>query len=248
MRRFSPILALLIYAGCAPQPGALDPAQLLGIGSTLADPGLIPGGDLSQQPAPVAGPQPVIGDSCRGRTAVCLALKIVAYVSPDNQAPVFSQDEAVTGVRAINDIWGRCGVGFQLETFQAERAADRGLTHYVASYAELDRVRDVFADGGALLVVATGEWDRRGTIGQSSANAWTSMPGGGRYGVVLEEVVAHYNNLIAHELGHYLSLGHVNDSSSLMNPIVYSHSTSLSDSQCESVRAAAAYFWRRMYR
>ena len=54
--------------------------------------------------------------------------------------------------------------------------------------------------------------------------------------------------IIAHELGHYLNLLHVSDSSALMNPVIYSSSKSLYSSQCNTARAAANYYWSRAQR
>jgi hypothetical protein len=67
-------------------------------------------------------------------------------------------------------------------------------------------------------------------------------------GVVMEQPVGAYPNIIAHELGHYLNLGHVSDSANVMNPIIYSNSTRVDPSQCEAARAAATYWWTNMIR
>jgi predicted Zn-dependent protease len=72
-----------------------------------------------------------------------------------------------------------------------------------------------------------------------SANAWTAMPGQTPSGAVLESRVADNANIIAHEVGHYLSLDHTSDQSNLMNPIIYDNSTTITEQQCQDMRHTA---------
>ena len=103
-------------------------------------------------------------------------------------------------------------------------------------------------DPDASGLVTTGTWDRSGSLGETTANAWTSMPGGGPYGSVLERPVGLNSHLIAHEIGHYMNLVHVSDSGAMMNPIIYSTSNRISATQCKTARSAALYFWAQMIR
>lgn len=238
-----------MLAGCDAPAGGMDPGLALGIDPVIGQPAPITAA-AGPQPGPTSAPRPAIGDSCQsgGSQQICLALKYVAYIDPSTQAPVIDEAGAIENVRGINSLWSQCGVGFQIEQYLAVQPSDYGLNFATASFAELDQVRGAFGDNGEMVVVTTGTWDRSGTLGQSPANAWTTMPGTGPYGTVLEEPVSGFSNIIAHELGHYLNLLHVSDDQDLMNPIIYSDSSSLASDQCSTVRAAAAFFWPLMYR
>lgn len=120
------------------------------------------------------------------------------------------------------------------------------LAYQPSSMAELGTVRQALSDSNTMLVVTTGQWN--GELGSSAANAWSVMPPTGPFGVVLEQSVAYYGGLIAHELGHYLNLQHVNDAYNVMNPVIYSNSFNLLDNQCTEARATAISFWNRMLR
>lgn len=242
-------LVLMTLGGCQAPAGSMDPALLLGGDPVIGQAGPILSG-TSPGPGPVSPPSAPIGSSCQGggSSQICLALKYVVYVDPSTGAPVVSESTAVSHVQAINQLWDQCGVQFQMERYLAVRPADYQLNFQTASYDELDQVRTAFADGGEMLVVTTGTWDRSGTLGATSANAWTAMPGSGPHGTVLEQPVSGFSNIIAHELGHYLNLLHVTDETDLMNPIIYAESSALSGDQCGNVRAAAAFFWPQMYR
>jgi hypothetical protein len=241
-----PSLALVLLAGCQAQPGSIDPSLLLGGDPVVGQSAPIPSGATAD--GPTSGPLPAIGPSCQGGSSICLALKYVSYVDPSDNAPIVSQSEAVANVQSINQLWNQCGVQFQMEKYLAAKPADYQLNFQTQSYAELDQVRTAFADNGEMLVVTTGTWDRSGTLGESTANAWTAMPGTGVHGTVLEEPVSGFANIIAHELGHYLNLVHVTDDTDLMNPIIFTDSAVLSSDQCSGTRTAAAFFWPQMYR
>jgi hypothetical protein len=74
------------------------------------------------------------------------------------------------------------------------------------------------------------------------------MPGSGLYGVVLEQKVGNFPNIIAHELGHYLNLYHANERSEVMNAIIYDTSNTITQEQCETARAAVKKWWPNMVR
>lgn len=225
----------------------MDPGRLLGTDLIAGRPGPIFAG-VGQNSGPTTLPSPPIGDSCAQNGGICLALKYVSYLDPVEDVAITDRAAAIANVRSINALWGQCGVGFQIEQYMAVRPEDHGLSFETRSIAELNRIREVYSDNGELLIVTTGQWDRSGTLGDSAANAWTTMPGGGAHGVVLEEPVAGFTNIIGHELGHYLSLLHVRDELALMNPVIYANSLALSAEQCSIVRSAASFFWARMYR
>ena len=172
------------------------------------------------------------------------------YVSYENDSGSAIVDQATTlaNLQTINQLWGQCNIAFQIDTVQAVNPSQSGLEFSPANTSELDDIRSAYADNKTLLVVTTGTWNRSGSLGSTPANAWTAMPGGGPYGSVLEQPVGNYGNIVAHELGHYLNLDHVSDTSDLMNPIIYANSTSLYPSQCNTARSAANYFWTSMLR
>jgi hypothetical protein len=124
----------------------------------------------------------------------------------------------------------------------------QNLAYETANNEDLTSIRAAFTTETSLLVVLTGTWNRTGSLGGTAANAWTAMPGDGPYGAILEQPVADFPNIIAHELGHYMNLPHVSDTSDLMNPIIYPTSGSLTADQCETARSAATSYWSKMLR
>jgi hypothetical protein len=178
---------------------------------------------------------------------ICLALKYVAF-NDSKGNPTVSSDKAVANVKEINKLYDQCNVGFQIDNYVAADPNASGLTYNTADTGELTDIRKNFVDDSTLLVVTTGDWDRSGSLGNTGANAWTSMPGETPYGAVLEKPVATFGNIIAHEIGHYLDLPHESDESNLMNPVIYDSSTQLSKSQCSTVREAANSYWQKMIR
>jgi len=70
----------------------------------------------------------------------------------------------------------------------------------------------------------------------------------GPFGVVLEQSVATYGSIVAHELGHYLNLQHTSDAYNIMSPIIYTNSLTLTGDQCAEARATALSFWGNMLR
>lgn len=204
------------------------------------------------QNLPSINPDTVVGDSCATRNDpnhICLGLKYVAYAVPeDNDPATVTERQALEDVQSVNRLWRQCDVAFEISEFDTVDPTEDGLPYDIASYGDLESIRQDFEVANALLVVTTGKWDRSGSLGETSANAWTALPGGAPYGAVLEQPVATFSNIIAHELGHYLNLSHVPDATDLMNPIIYATSSNLTAGQCRTARSAATYFWWRMLR
>jgi hypothetical protein len=171
----------------------------------------------------------------------------VAYIDRQGNE-VESELDAIRDVNFANQIWRECGIQFQLERYENVQPQEFELRYQTRNYEELNEIRERFSDPRRLLVVATGKWDRTGSLGNSWANAWTNMPGESQYGVVLERTVTSYPQILAHELGHYLSLGHDEDPRNLMHPVVARNSTELTRQECQSARWAVRTYWRKMMR
>lgn len=170
-----------------------------------------------------------------GSGRIQLALKYVSYRSSDG-VPVISEDAVRKVAGRINDIYRQCDVEFIVERYQAVDPAGLSLPYGLSSMSELPSTRQAFEDVARLVVINTGNWNH-GTLGP--ANAWTTMPGSTPSGAVLEALVAESGEIVAHELGHYLNLDHVSDTSELMNPVIYSTSTRLTTGECAAVRESA---------
>jgi hypothetical protein len=200
-------------------------------------------------PTPTTTPSTVVGETCHSDdpNKICLALKYVVYVGSNNK-PVVTQDEAIQNTKEMNNVWKACNIAFQIDEYAAVVPSEFDLIFNTANYGELDEIRRAFRDDEKLLLTTTGSWNRGGSLGNTGANAWANMPGTTPDGVVLEAPVGTYANIIAHELGHYLNLDHVNDNSDLMSPIIYETSTKLTTSQCNEARSAAKYYWKKMIR
>lgn len=178
---------------------------------------------------------------------LCLAVKYAVFAEA-GQAPSISSGQAAAAIRTVNGVWSKCNVAFQLENFAVVNPAGDGVRFNIGNYTELDQVRTHYGSEKMLLVALTGAWDRKGSLGDSGANAWTSMPGGPPYGAVIENTVGTFANIVGHELGHYLNLYHRPDTANLMNPIIYSASTALTGEQCQTARDTAKSTWAAMLR
>jgi hypothetical protein len=172
-----------------------------------------------------------------------LALKYVSY-RDSNSNPVVSALEAEGNVSGVNALWATCDIQFRIEDYEAVDPSPLDLKFDPREFSELPGIRETFSSPNELLVVTTGPWDRTGTLGSATANAWTAMPAPtGPFGAVLEEKVGEYSALIAHELGHYLGLSHVPDASDVMNAVIYSSSRKLTPNQCQVARATVGSYW-----
>lgn len=190
-----------------------------------------------------------IGDcESQDATHICLAIRYVAFEGSAG-TPVVDRQVAKRNLDYINKVWNQCNLGFEIQDFVTVDPSREGLPFHTGNYSDLEDIRNKFRANNELLVVVTGAWNRRGSLGSSPANAWTAMPGTAPYGAVLEQPVGGYANIIAHELGHYLNLDHYpSDKHDLMSPIIYESSQKLSQTQCETARAAALEYWQPMLR
>lgn len=198
--------------------------------------------EVNGTPQSIPTNQPPPG-GCHGdqSSLICLALKYVVYENSRGDE-IIPLQEALENLVQINRLWAQCSIEFEIEEYLSVDADQYDLNFNTPTLSELSVIRNTFDDDKHLLIVTTGSWS--GSLGAGAANAWAAMPGSGLYGVVLEEPVGNYPNIIAHELGHYLNLGHVSDSSNLMNPVIYQGSSRLTSSQCSAARSAINYYWQ----
>ncbi len=190
-----------------------------------------------------------LGDTCSSKDPqdFCIGLKYVVYKDSDGN-PLIDKQSSIKNTKKMNQIWSQCHIAFQIDEYLPADPNQYGLKFNTTDDSELDQIRKTFNDNSHFLVVTTGSWDRTGSLGNTAANAWTSVPGDNSYGVVLESPVGTFSNIIAHELGHYMNLFHVDDTTDLMNPIIYNDSTQLTQDQCDTARSAINQFWTAMLR
>jgi hypothetical protein len=167
--------------------------------------------------------------------SLTLALKFVEFIHPDG-TPVLGVDKADAIAQELARLFSVCNIQFRLEQYFAVRPSDYGLSYRVAAVSDMRRIRQSFDDPRHLVIIDTGGWDH---LKMGAPNAWTAMPGDSPSGAVVEGSVVTFAGIVAHELGHYLSLNHVQNSHNLMNPIIYRTSTELTPDQCMSVRTTA---------
>lgn len=235
MRDFkvSSILGLLFLAGC----GVVHSGGSI---ESISSEGQVVGMRTGKE-----GLSATIGDSCLSadRQKICMGIHFVSYENSEGIA-MADATEALKIVNTLNRLWGSCGISFQVEKYQSVNPVRYGLSFAEESQNEVDDIRRTFAlPSNTLLAVTTGPWD-------TAVNAWTTMPGEGPYGAIMESGSVRYGDgiIYAHEFGHYLGLDHVSDSSDLMNPVIYTTSTKLEDQQCNTARQTAKAYWSEMLR
>jgi hypothetical protein len=166
---------------------------------------------------------------------ITLALKFVEFQKQDGQ-PILSESSVKDLVARINPYFENCKIRFQMEDYQSFDPKPIGLTFSIGSPKDMRTFRKPFDDSRYLVVINTHEWDH-GKMG--APNAWTALPGEVPSGVVMEAPVAAYPGLVAHELGHYLSLKHVSNSHNLMSSVIYRDSRNFTSEQCNQMRQTA---------
>jgi hypothetical protein len=222
---------------------------LFGLSGCLGQANQMAGETEIPVPDPAYASDSVVGATCSGsdRERFCMGVKYVAYKDAYDNA-VTTQDQALRNIATMNKLFDRCNIQFQIDKFLPINPEKFNLRYRTRSYTELDEIRETLGDDHTLLLVTTGPWDRTGSLGNTGANAWTALPGGGPYGAVIESSVATFAPIYSHEMGHYLNLLHVNDSNALMNAIIYLRSTNIYDTQCSASRRTIASYWRKMLR
>jgi hypothetical protein len=172
---------------------------------------------------------------------MCLGLKLVAYVDNSTGIPTINEADTQTLVSQINSVWSKCNIAFQLEDYEAVDPTRYGLSYGSDSEYELNDIRERFSTNDTFFVAVTGPW-------YGSTIAWTSMPGGGPFGTIVEQDYGHNAYTVGHELGHYMGLYHISNSTNLMNPYIGSNTSGLTQSQCDIARETNIEEWSAMRR
>ncbi|MDR3607523.1 MAG: hypothetical protein P4M08_09095 [Oligoflexia bacterium] len=194
--------------------------------------------------------QPSLGAPCLSDDpdALCLGVKVIAYANPATGIPTLEATDVIRDMQNVNSVWSQCRIGFQVDNYSSVDPARHKLNFDTAESDDLTKIRNNFSTDKSLLLVSTGAWNRHGSLGRTPANAWTAMPGSGLYGAIIEQPVVTTPNMVAHELGHYLNLQHIDDATDLMNPVIYPTSGVLTAEQCDTARSAATTYWSKMLR
>jgi len=172
---------------------------------------------------------------------LCIGVKYVVYKRADGR-PVATEDTVVSNLAEINRIWKECDIGFQVEKLEFVDPTLKGLSHGTAAATETEQIRQAYAEPNTFLIATTEEWN-------TTKNAWTNPPGSATHGAVIEGAVANYPSIIAHELGHYMSLDHVaGPSTALMYYAIVPHPDPVSAGECAQARASVMRDWPQMRR
>lgn len=156
-------------------------------------------------------------------------------------ATVLSLDKAKKVVQEINALWQVCDIAFQIDEYVSVDPTTSGLLYGTGASSETTKIRQTYSNSTTFLVVATGPWNL-------SYIAWTQMPGGAPYGVVVDADFSDQPVTVGHEIGHYMGLDHSSTLGNIMYPVVYSTDTAITTSQCSTSRSTNLNYWQAMMR
>lgn len=171
---------------------------------------------------------------------ISIAVKFVALRPSQNGAPqLASRQEVEQLVARMSKLWSPCNVSFVLEEFVEPRAEDLGLPYNPGTPSDRFLIRQRLSDQKRATYIITGKWNRARDPYDNGSNAFSSVPGDGPQGIVLEDWVSRSHRLLSHEFGHLG--GNLDDTSGpldLMNHVVGAGNTQLSPEQCQQVVAS----------
>jgi hypothetical protein len=163
----------------------------------------------------------------------------VAYTQ--NSVATITEANAITLVTGMNTVWSQCNIGFQLEDYETVDPTTKGLAYSPDWENDGDTIRKAFDNSTEFLVVAVGPWS-------DATIAVTEMPGAGVYGTLVDSQYATNPLTVGHELGHYMGLYHVSDTTNLMNPYIGANTRTLTASQCATAKSTNTQYWKAMMR
>lgn len=242
----APAIAVVAFSSC----NSSESGSVASQGEVTQSVNTGSGSESSANPAPAPSDTPsanssIVGPSCEGNTSgnTCLAVHFVTY-KDSSGTPTATQAQATTIIQTMNKLYATCKIAFEIENYEQVDPTQSGLSYGAQSQNELNSIRQTYGSpSNELLGVTTGPWG-------TAVNGWTNMPGGGPYGAIMEASIVDYAGgiIYAHEFGHYLGLDHVSDSSDLMSPLIYTSSTTLTSSQCQTAQNVITQYWSAMIR
>lgn len=186
-----------------------------------------------------------------GSDTLALAVHYVSFRDSSGNV-VVDQAAAQKAVQSMSNYWRQCHIEFALESYESIDPSTIGARFNPANYSEIDDIRHAMQNDRTLLMVATGTWNRSGTLGNSGSNCYSSFPDDSADGLVCEQKSAAKDFMLAHEAGHWLNLRHTNDpsadgvedtnssnvSANLMDHVVAASHDQVTAGQCYRAREA----------
>lgn len=196
-------------------------------------------------------PLPSAEEVAGGTDMLTIAVKYISF-RDSNGGTVVDEGAARNVVDKMSNYWRQCNIQFALETYETVAPGDIGARYNPANYSELDEMRIAAHSDMHMIVIATGAWNRSGSLGNSGSNCYSSFPGDAAEGIVCEQKSAAKEAMMAHEAGHWVNLRHTNNpgtdgvddtnagnvGNNLMDHVVATYNDDLTAGQCYRAREA----------